>query len=251
MSNIQAESDNIWGGGLGVEEMFVQLPRTLMSNKLSPFISTASVRALQWSSIYIMILHLYNGGGHFPHCPPFLQMYDYWSLEASSVGDCTLSVGQQPRQRDTGWADLYWQLRQWWQAQSSAPTPGAGDLQAMDVPRHLLSFLPIHPAPTPACSLFLAFPLRTSPSLTPGPVSWVCSWEWSPCPHTWTCFPSHFPAIFQLLFPSFPYSLPQRLKVSKVDATEKSAAIGNDRWPFTMLPICIFAYLILMKLCQK
>lgn len=114
-------------------------------------------------------------------------------------------------------------------------TMGVGGLQAMDTPRHLLPFLPTYSS----WSLFLTFPLCTSPSLTPGLDSWVCFSEWSPCPHMLICFSSHFPTNFQLLIPSSPLLLPQQLKVTKADTTEKRAAIGNDRWPFTMLPTCL------------
>lgn len=180
-----------------------------MSNKLFAFISMASVQALQWSSIYIMILHLYTVAGHLPHCPLFLQMYYYLSLEVSVSRRLHPLCRAATRTNGTlKWADLYWQLLQRWQAQISAPTPGSEEkqqdgLEAMDVPSHLLSFLPTHPSPIPACSLFLTFPLCTSPSLTPGLVSQVSFWEWPPVPTREPAFPPIFLLTTSFCFPPF------------------------------------------------
>jgi len=129
-----------------------------------------------------MILHLCTGAGHLPYCPLLLQMYYNLRLEVTTVGDCTLSAGQWPGQMghsvheqiaidsSGGMAgtDLCSHSR------LRGETTGVGGLQAMDVPSHLFPFLPTLAPPIPACSLFLAFQLCNSPSLTAGLVSWVC-----------------------------------------------------------------------------
>lgn len=189
-----------------------------------------------------MILHPQPSAGHLPHCPPFLQVCYCLTLEGnvSSRRPCPLRRAATQRNgtrseqisvdSHSGEGTNLCSRSGLW-----GETTGAGGLQAMRTPSHLLPFLPTHSSP----SLFLTFPLCTSPSLTPGLVSWVCSWERSPCPHMWICFSSRFPTNFQLLIPSFPRLLPQRLKVTTADTTEKRAAIGNDKWPFTTLPTCL------------
>lgn len=72
--------------------------------------------------------------------------------------------------------------------------PAASGFQTMDVPIHWLSFLPTHLSPTPACSLFLSFPL-CSPSLTAGLVFRVLRVV-PPVP----CFSFHFCTDFHLVY---------------------------------------------------
>lgn len=220
----------------GIKELSVQLLRAPTPNKLFPFISTASV----CPSIYIMILCLYSSAGEPPHCPLLLQMCYHLSLEAR-VNIRRLC----PLWRAATWINRT--LCKQISIDSSLndgrhklplcfviweETTGKGILQATDIPTHL-SFLSTYSSPVPACFSFLMFSLCTSPSW----VSLVHCWEWSP--HKWTSLSSHFPTNFQHLFLPFPYRLPLWLKVSEADTTEKSAAIQNDRWPFTMLPTCL------------
>lgn len=107
--------------------------------------------------------------------------------------------------------------------------------RAIDVPSCLLSLLSIF---LHSLLLFIFhIPALWFPNLSPGLVSLVCFFEYSPCPLSLL-----FPCNFQLLFSSFPNLLPWWLKVSKVGTTDTSPAIGNDRWPFTALP----AYLLLI-----
>lgn len=148
----------------------------------TPFIEIASV----WFSIHITILHLYASAGHLRHCPPFLQMHYYLSLEVS-----VSSRRRAPLHRAAIWPNGTFA------EEISIDSYSSGSRHKSRLPPQALrtntrnrwltnhgwsQLFALLPYPIPAAFLFLTLPLCTSASLTPDPVSQSAAESGHPVP---------------------------------------------------------------------